>query len=77
MDFIVNNWLVFGGVWAFFFFVLVLNFILAARSAWAFNMDGVKNRTITHVILSFLTIISFIPFAIGAVVFIVRYASKQ
>ena len=73
MDFIVNNWLVFGCISLAFIVLMFVNFAFMAR----FNGRGLNGRGILiHLLCGLFAFILAIPFVIGAIVQIIRYANK-
>lgn len=71
MDFIVNNWLVFGGIAVFFIIALFANFAMMASKM---RIRGIG--IFLHLFLGLMAFLSGVPFVIGAIVQIVRYATK-
>lgn len=71
MDFIVNNWLIFGGIAVFFIIALFANMVMMASKM---RIQGIG--IFLHIFLSLMAFLSGILFVIGAIVQIVRYATK-
>lgn len=71
MDFIVNNWLIFGGLAVFFIIALFANFAMMASKM---RIRGIG--IFLHFFLGLMVFLAGVPFVIGAIVQIIRYANK-
>lgn len=77
MNFIAHNWLWFGMATVIVLILAVLNFLRAARASMSLNASSFKQSICAHLVIGLLFFVSAVPFAIGAVIAIIKYVQAQ